>query len=48
LLVLGGAIGSTVGMRVGRRLAAQKRALEIAFACVVIGVGAFVLVHALA
>jgi uncharacterized membrane protein YfcA len=48
LLVLGGAIGSTIGMRVGRRLAAQKRALEIAFACVVIGVGAFVLVHALA
>jgi uncharacterized membrane protein YfcA len=47
LLVLGGAIGSTIGMRLGRRLADRRRTFEIAFACVVIAVGAFVLVDAL-
>jgi uncharacterized membrane protein YfcA len=47
LLVFGGAIGSTIGMRIGRRLAHAKRALEIGFAAVVMVVGAFVLVRAL-
>jgi hypothetical protein len=47
LLVLGGAIGSSVGMRIGRRLVSQRRTLEIGFACVVIAVGAFVFVNAL-
>ena len=46
LLVLGGAVGSTIAMRVGRRIAERRRALEIGFACVVIGVGAFVLLEA--
>lgn len=43
LLVLGGAIGSTIGMRVGRRLADRKRALEVVFAAVVIALGLFVI-----
>jgi len=47
LLVAGGAIGSTIGMRIGRRLAERKRTLEIGFACVVMAVGAFVVVNAL-
>ena len=47
LLVLGGAIGSTVGMRIGRRVSGQRRTLEIGFACVVIAVGAFVFVNSL-
>jgi uncharacterized membrane protein YfcA len=47
LLVLGGAIGSAVGMRVGQRLANHRRRFEIGFACVVIAVGAFILVDAL-
>jgi uncharacterized membrane protein YfcA len=47
LLVLGGAIGSTVGMRIGRRLSGHRRTFEIGFACVVIAVGAFVFVNAL-
>jgi len=47
LLVLGGAIGSTVGMRIGRRLSIYRRKFEIGFACVVIAVGAFVFVNAL-
>lgn len=44
LLVFGGAIGSTIGMRVGRRLANRRRTLEIGFACVVMAVGAYVFV----
>lgn len=47
LLVLGGAIGSTIGMRLGRRLADRRHTFEIVFACVVIAVGAFVLVDSL-
>lgn len=47
LLVLGGAIGSTVGMRIGRRLSSYRRKFEIGFACIVIAVGAFVFVNAL-
>jgi hypothetical protein len=47
LLVAGGALGSTIGMRVARVLASRKRALEIAFACVVMIVGAFVIARAL-
>jgi uncharacterized membrane protein YfcA len=47
MLVLGGAIGSAIGMRAGRRLADQQRKFEIGFACVVIAVGAFVFVDAL-
>jgi uncharacterized membrane protein YfcA len=47
LLLLGGAVGSTIGMRLGLRLANHRRKLEIGFACVVISVGAFVLVDAL-
>ena len=47
LLLLGGAIGSTIGMRLSRRLADHRRKFEIGFACVVIAVGAFVLVDAL-
>jgi uncharacterized membrane protein YfcA len=46
LLVLGGAIGSTVGMRIGRRIAERRRLLEIGFACVVMAVGAAVLIEA--
>jgi uncharacterized membrane protein YfcA len=46
LLVLGGAIGSTIGMRAGRRIAGHRRALEIGFACAAIGIGAFVLLEA--
>jgi len=46
LLLLGGAIGSTIGMRVGRRLANRKRTLELGFALVVMALGLFVLVHA--
>jgi uncharacterized membrane protein YfcA len=46
LLVIGGAIGSTFGVRLGSRLAERRRALEIGFACVVMAVGAFVLVEA--
>jgi uncharacterized membrane protein YfcA len=47
MMVLGGAIGSTIGMRLGRRLADGRRKLEIGFACVVLAVGAFVLVDAI-
>ena len=46
LLVLGGAVGSTIGMRLGRRIAQRRRLLEIGFACVVMTVGAFVLIEA--
>jgi uncharacterized membrane protein YfcA len=46
LLVLGGAVGSTVGMRIGRRIAERRRLLEIGFACVVMAVGAAVLIEA--
>jgi uncharacterized membrane protein YfcA len=46
LLMLGGAVGSAIGMRVGRRIAERRRVLEIAFACVVMTVGAFVLIEA--
>lgn len=45
LLVLGGAIGSTIGMRIGRRLASTKRVLEVAFAGIVIAVGALVILE---
>lgn len=47
LMVLGGAIGSTIGMRLGRQLSDGRRKLEIGFACVVLAVGAFVLVDAI-
>jgi uncharacterized membrane protein YfcA len=40
LLVLGGAAGAFLGFRLGRRWAADKRTLEIVFACAVIVVGA--------
>jgi uncharacterized membrane protein YfcA len=40
LLVVGGAAGAFLGFRLGRRWAADKRTLEIVFACAVIVVGA--------
>ena len=46
LLVLGGAVGSTLGMRLARRLAERRRLLEIGFACVVMTIGAAVLIEA--
>ena len=46
LLLIGGAIGSAIGMRLARRLAHHRRTFEIVFACVVMAVGAFVLVDA--
>ena len=42
LLVLGGAVGALVGVRLARYLAGDKRKLEIAFGCTVIAVGAFI------
>jgi uncharacterized membrane protein YfcA len=48
LLVAGGALGSSIGMRLAGRLAQRRRLLEIVFACVVIAVGAFVVAASLA
>jgi uncharacterized membrane protein YfcA len=42
LLVLGGAVGALVGVRLARYLAGDKHKLEIAFGCTVIAVGAFI------
>jgi uncharacterized membrane protein YfcA len=42
LLILGGAVGSGLGMRAGKWLLGKKRALELGFASVVILVGAYV------
>lgn len=47
LLVAGGALGSLIGMRLGRSLAERRRALEIGFAAIVIAVGLFVIAEAL-
>jgi hypothetical protein len=47
LLVLGGAVGSAVGMRIAGKVAQHRRVLEIGFACIVMAVGAFVLVEAM-
>lgn len=48
LLVAGGAVGSTIGMRLAGRLAERRRALEIVFAGAVIAVGVFVIAESLA
>jgi hypothetical protein len=42
LLVLGGGVGSALGMRAGKWLLGKKRALELGFASTVILVGAYV------
>jgi uncharacterized membrane protein YfcA len=47
LLVAGGALGSSIGMRLAGRLAERRRLLEIVFACVVIAVGVFVVAESL-
>jgi len=44
LLVLGGAVGALLGVRLGAYLANDKRKLEIVFACGVMAVGTFILV----
>lgn len=47
LLVLGGIAGAFLGMAFGKKLAGQKRLMEIGFALIVIGVGAFVALNSL-
>lgn len=42
LLLVGGALGSVAGGRIGKALLGRKRALEIGFALMVIAVGAYV------
>src|SRR5688572_7371699 len=42
LLVVGGAAGALIGVRLARYVANDKRKLEIAFGCAVMAVGAFI------
>lgn len=46
LLVLGGAVGSVIGVRAGVLLSRRKRALELAFAALVVVMGLYVTVKA--
>ncbi|GGE02015.1 UPF0721 transmembrane protein [Tsuneonella deserti] len=46
-LVAGGAMGSAIGLLLGKRLASRKKLLERGFAAVVIGVGLFVVYSSL-
>jgi uncharacterized protein len=46
--VLGGAIGGLGGIRLGRQLAGYKRALSLSFAGIVVAVGIYVIIAALA
>lgn len=46
MLVAGGVIGGLVGIRLGKRLSANKRVLDVGFAGVVIAVGVYVVVMA--
>lgn len=46
LLVAGGAVGSVLGMSLGRKLAARRGLLEKLFAMVVVSVGAYVVFQA--
>ncbi len=45
LLVSGGAVGSVIGLLLGRRLAARKGLLEKLFAAVVIAVGVYIILN---
>jgi uncharacterized membrane protein YfcA len=42
LLVAGGAVGATLGIALGKRLAAHKRAMELGFAVLVMAMGLYV------
>ncbi|MGV3553654.1 MAG: sulfite exporter TauE/SafE family protein [Croceibacterium sp.] len=48
LLVAGGVVGSVIGRMAGKRLAGAKRALDLGFAALVVAVGVFVTLSALA
>jgi len=48
LLVSGGILGSLIGIALGKRLATYRRVMEIGFAAIVIAVGIFLLVPAIA
>ena len=48
LMVIGGIIGAVTGIPLGKRLAARKRAMELAFAALVIAIGGYVILRGLA
>lgn len=48
LMVIGGGIGALVGIPLGKRLAARKRAMELGFAALVIAIGGYVILRGLA
>lgn len=48
LMVVGGLIGAGIGIPVGKRLAARKRAMELGFAALVIAIGGYVILRGLA
>lgn len=43
LMVAGGAVGSLTGIKLGKRLSAHKRAMELGFAVLVMTIGAYVI-----
>jgi uncharacterized membrane protein YfcA len=43
ILVAGGAAGSALGVKLGKRLAAHKRAMELGFAVLVMAMGGYVI-----
>ena len=46
LMIIGGVVGATAGITLGRRLAGRKRLLETAFGIMVIAVGIYVALKA--
>lgn len=48
LMVIGGLIGAGIGVPLGQGLASRKRIMELAFAALVIAIGAYVIIRGLA
>jgi len=48
LMVVGGVIGTTIGIPLGKSLANRKRLMELGFAVLVMGIGGYVILRGLA